>query len=77
MADELSFAVIVMGIFLIFPRNIMASIVTFWAWILNVALEVLVGLKFEVRGHKNIVKGPVIYAAKHQSVWDTFIYFLI
>jgi len=70
-------AVIIMSILLVFPRNIMASVVTIWALILAIGLRVIVGLSFEVRGLNNIVDGNAIYAAKHQSAWDTFIYFLI
>jgi 1-acyl-sn-glycerol-3-phosphate acyltransferase len=32
----------------------------------------IVGTKFEVRGHDNLLQGPVLVAAKHQSAWDTF-----
>ena len=72
-----AFAVIVMSILLVFPRKIMASIVTIWAKVLTIGLRIIVGLSFEVRGISNIVDGNAIYAAKHQSAWDTFIYFLI
>ena len=55
----------------------MALIVIAWAEISSSALRILVGTTFEVRGRENIVDGPAIYAAKHQSAWDTFAYFLI
>lgn len=35
----------------------------------------ILGLTFEQRGLENIPNGPVIFAAKHQSAWDTM-YFL-
>ena len=70
-------AVLVMAVLLPFPRRAMASIVDLWAWVLNGGLKVLVGLDFEVRGRENIIDGPAIYAAKHQSAWDTYVYFLI
>jgi 1-acyl-sn-glycerol-3-phosphate acyltransferase len=70
-------AVIVMAILLPFPRGAMASVVDVWARILSLGLRILVGLRFEVRGAENIVDGPAIYAAKHQSAWDTYVYFLI
>jgi 1-acyl-sn-glycerol-3-phosphate acyltransferase len=38
---------------------------------------VFVNLEFEVIGNEFIVDGAALYAAKHQSAWDTFIYFLI
>jgi 1-acyl-sn-glycerol-3-phosphate acyltransferase len=34
----------------------------------------LVGMRFEVRGRENIPNEPVIFAAKHQSAWDTMFF---
>ena len=70
-------AVLIMALLLILPRKFMALIVIAWAEISSSALRILVGTTFEVRGRENIVDGPAIYAAKHQSAWDTFAYFLI
>ena len=70
-------AVLVMVLLLVFPRSVMACIVKIWARVSSDALKVLINLKFEVRGTENIAHGPAIYAAKHQSAWDTFAYFLI
>ncbi len=70
-------AVLVMAIFLPFPRRAMATVVDIWARVLNIGLKALVGLSFEVRGQDNIVDGSAVYAAKHQSAWDTYVYFLI
>jgi len=70
-------SVIIMAILLPLRRAAMAQVVTFWAYVLSKVLKWVVGLTFEVRGRQNIVDGPAIYAAKHQSAWDTFIYFLI
>ncbi len=70
-------SVLVMALLLPFHRDAMARVVDIWARVLSAALKGLVGLGFEVRGRGNIVDGPAIYAAKHQSAWDTFVYFLI
>lgn len=35
-------------------------------------LRVICGTKMEVRGHENLLPGPVIVAGKHQAAWDTF-----
>jgi len=70
-------SVLVMAMLLPFDRAAMAKVVEIWAQILSKVLKVLVGLSFEVRGVENIVNGSAIYAAKHQSAWDTFVYFLI
>lgn len=39
------------------------------------ALLKIIGLSFEMRGLENIPKRPVLFAVKHQSVWET-IFFL-
>ena len=36
-------------------------------------LDKIVGLKIEWRGLENIPDGPLIVAAKHQSMWETFV----
>lgn len=36
-------------------------------------LDKICGLKIEWRGLENIPKGAVIVAAKHQSIWETFV----
>jgi 1-acyl-sn-glycerol-3-phosphate acyltransferase len=36
-------------------------------------LDKICGTKVEFRGLENIPKGAVIVAAKHQSIWDTFV----
>lgn len=70
-------AVIVMSVLIPFPRGALAKVVDWWARALSAGLAVIVGLRFEVRGAENIVDGSAIYAAKHQSAWDTYVYFLI
>jgi 1-acyl-sn-glycerol-3-phosphate acyltransferase len=40
-------------------------------------LKVIVGLRYEVRGDPSLLQRPVIVASKHQSAWDTFIFYLI
>ncbi|HEX2116619.1 MAG TPA: 1-acyl-sn-glycerol-3-phosphate acyltransferase [Alphaproteobacteria bacterium] len=40
-------------------------------------LKVVVGLRHELRGDSSLLRQPVIIACKHQSAWDTFIFYLI
>ncbi|MCZ8316997.1 1-acyl-sn-glycerol-3-phosphate acyltransferase [Phreatobacter sp.] len=40
------------------------------------ALRVICGLKVEWRGMEKIPDGPILVAAKHQSAWETFAFFL-
>ncbi len=41
------------------------------------SLGVAASLRHEVRGRAHIARGPVLYAAKHQSAWDTIVFFTI
>lgn len=66
-----------MAVCTLFPRPALHAVVLFWSWTLCGVLKVIVGLEFEVRGRAHISQTPAIYAAKHQSAWDTFIYFMI
>ena len=50
---------------------------TIWAKGVMMLLEVLVGIRYEIRGRNNIPVGPVLIAAKHQSAWDTMIFHII
>ncbi|MFB0922767.1 MAG: lysophospholipid acyltransferase family protein, partial [Alphaproteobacteria bacterium] len=40
-------------------------------------LRITVGLTHEIRGHENIPVGPVLFAVKHQSAWETLVINLI
>lgn len=40
-------------------------------------LKMIVGLRYELRGDASLLRQPVIVACKHQSAWDTFIFYLI
>jgi 1-acyl-sn-glycerol-3-phosphate acyltransferase len=40
------------------------------------ALRVICGMTYEFRGAEHIPPGPLLVAAKHQSAWETFAFFL-
>ncbi len=40
-------------------------------------LKTFVGIDHEIRGTGNLPDGPVIYAAKHQSAWDTSFFLVL
>ncbi len=44
---------------------------------MTVLLKATVGLDYEIRGQENIPDGPALFASKHQSAWDTGIFFLV
>ncbi|MBU0724986.1 MAG: 1-acyl-sn-glycerol-3-phosphate acyltransferase [Alphaproteobacteria bacterium] len=46
-----------------------------WAWGVLVLLRYVAGLHYEVRGRENLPDGPYIIAAKHQSAWETIVFF--
>ncbi len=37
----------------------------------------IVGLRWELRGQVELLRGPALIASKHQSAWDTIIFFVI
>jgi len=49
---------------------------TLWANGVNVLLWIA-GIKVEIRGLENLPKTPCLIASKHQSAWDTSIFFSI
>ncbi len=59
---------------LILPRSVVWAISPFWSVVSFAILRRITGLGYRLEGTKNIAAGPVIYASKHQSAWDTMIY---
>jgi 1-acyl-sn-glycerol-3-phosphate acyltransferase len=57
------------------PRRVNTWCLRTWAQGLIAALEVLVGVKVEVRGQRPA--GPALVAAKHQSMFDVFSQFAL
>ena len=61
-------------IILPFPRLIFRRAIALWPKLLFPLMKVLIGLDFEQRGLNNLPTGPVIFAVKHQSTWDTMFF---
>lgn len=57
---------------LIGPQKGVAALARFWCLAIIRGLEVIVGLRYRLRGHENIPPEPAIFAVKHQSAWETF-----
>ena len=55
----------------------MQKAVGFWGRLMNFGLRILCGCRFEFRGLENIPDEPVIFACKHQSAWETFVFYLL
>lgn len=39
--------------------------------------KVILGIRYEIRGKQHMRTGPVLYASKHQSAWDTMIFLVL
>jgi 1-acyl-sn-glycerol-3-phosphate acyltransferase len=48
-----------------------------WAKLTIIMAEWICGVRYEIRGREYITNGPVIYASKHQSAWDTAIFLVL
>lgn len=62
---------------LILPKRVVCFISPLWSAGNFVILRAIAGLGHRLEGTENIAAGPVIYASKHQSAWDTMIYPLV
>jgi 1-acyl-sn-glycerol-3-phosphate acyltransferase len=40
-------------------------------------LRTIVGLRWEVRGRVDLLRGPALIVCKHQSAWDTIVFFML
>ncbi|MCB2101623.1 MAG: 1-acyl-sn-glycerol-3-phosphate acyltransferase [Rhodobacterales bacterium] len=68
---------LVMVCLLPFPRVCMQNAVRSWAWAVRWGMGAIAGLKVEIRGRENLPQGPVIIASKHQSAWDTCVFYTL
>lgn len=72
---------VVMGLIwlpsLILPREVLMFGIRLYTRLVRWGLRVICGIRTEFRGLEHVPAGPVIYAAKHQCMWDVFIPFLI
>lgn len=55
----------------VLPGSVMLTFARWWAAGGLFLHEVIVGSRVEIRGEENVVRGPVLVAAKHQSAWET------
>jgi len=62
---------------LMLPRGATFAVSRLWARGVLALLAALVGLRHEVRGADRLPNGPVIYAVKHQSAWETIAFSLL
>ena len=48
-----------------------------WTYTTIWLLKVICGITYDIRGRENLPQGPVLIASKHQSAWDTVIYWML
>ena len=56
---------------LVLPRKALLRVANWWAQTNILLMRVICNIKVEYRGVEKIPKGPLIVAAKHQSMWET------
>ncbi len=63
--------------FLLGTRRLMSRMLKGWAWSIQKAFEIVVGVRVEVRGLEYRPTGPALVASKHQSMLDIITPFLM
>lgn len=59
---------------LVAPRRWSLTWVRLWSWSVQALLRIICGTRLEVIGRENLPDGPAIFAAKHQSAFDTIVW---
>ncbi|HBA42135.1 MAG TPA: 1-acyl-sn-glycerol-3-phosphate acyltransferase [Alphaproteobacteria bacterium] len=60
---------------LLLPRRAVAGVLRLWARLVNLGLRVICNIRVEIRGRDRLPDGASLIAAKHQSMWDTIVFF--
>ncbi len=68
---------VVMSVLLPLPRTLTQGAFRLWVRSALWVLEMVAGLSYEIRGIEHLPAGPAVIASKHQSAWDTGIFFLL
>jgi 1-acyl-sn-glycerol-3-phosphate acyltransferase len=69
---NLTLFLVIFSPLLVAPRKWCIWVLKLWACVSIRLLQVLAGVRLEVRGLEHIPDGPFIVAAKHQSLFETF-----
>src|SRR5690606_19992828 len=65
---------VLLGLPALVSKNAVQALGSVWIRVVLAALRLIVGLDHVVIGREHIQSGPAIYAAKHQSTWDTLVF---
>jgi len=60
---------------ILFPRRYFVAVLKVWTKSVVKGMKLICGIDFDLRGKENIPVGGALIASKHQSMWDTIIYF--
>lgn len=60
---------------LVFSHRVMVAYARFWTKSVLLLLKAICGLDYRVVGREKIPEGACIIASKHQSAWDTIVFF--
>ncbi len=63
--------------FMLLPRRAMQWGLKVWSATMMWFLKAIVGLEWEVRGLENLPDRPCLFACKHQSAWETGIFYQV
>lgn len=69
-------AILSLPIFVL-PQRAIFVIQVLWARGVFFLLRWIGGVRQEITGWERIPEGPVLFASKHQSAWDTIVFFLV
>lgn len=64
-------------IFLPFNRRVMQRMLRVWSQITLWGTRIFGGIDVRFEGLENIPEGPVLVVSKHQSIWDTFVMYVL
>jgi len=62
---------------MLLPYRYLIGMAKLWARISLWLLRIVCGVGFELRGAEHLPKGALLMAAKHQSMWETFVLLLL
>jgi len=73
----LTVLLVIAWMFLPFPRMAMQRMLRIWSKITLWGIRIFGGIHARFEGLENIPEGPVLIVSKHQSIWDTFIMYVL
>lgn len=73
----LTFLLLGLWAFVPFGRPAVRWALRTWSRVTRFGLRVLGGIRSEFVGLENLPQGPALIACKHQSIWETFVFYLI